>query len=109
MPATPTAKARAYPRVCGATLRQHLLLEQIYGLSPRVRGNPCPEGQEPSKYGPIPACAGQPAMGVDTLLTLTAYPRVCGATPPKRCVRWRITGLSPRVRGNRSYALFISG
>ena len=30
------------------------------------------------------------------------YPRVCGGTAATGAVEWEVTGLSPRVRGNRS-------
>ena len=57
---TPSRKARAYPRVCGATVFELSTLAYQDGLSPRVRGNLARFVHAPYQFGPIPACAGQP-------------------------------------------------
>ena len=72
----------------------------VWGLSPRVRGNPYMSGLTRIMCGPIPACAGQPAeVGVQDD-KLRAYPRVCGATFIAQNHYGVNEGLSPRVRGN---------
>ena len=92
---------RAYPRVCGATFFGLLSSFFRLGLSPRVRGNQVITNLPLNLDGPIPACAGQPAV-VSMLFSLVrAYPRVCGATQTTGKVIPELKGLSPRVRGNR--------
>ena len=91
---------RAYPRVCGATVKMGLLLPSGMGLSPRVRGNPVAAASVAPRSGPIPACAGQPWVGTPGGGQLWAYPRVCGATLICCSVTAGSSGLSPRVRGN---------
>ena len=49
----------------------------------------------------IPACAGEPAIGVDAAVDGEVYPRVCGGTRLKSISPTPSQGLSPRVRGNR--------
>ena len=71
------------------------------GLSPRVRGNQMSPGRTTTCDGSIPACAGEPEMGVDIILTRWVYPRVCGGTIWQAGDGNRIVGLSPRVRGNQ--------
>ena len=101
-PVSRAARARdgAYPRVCGATDSHRAARRPTRGLSPRVRGNPGRAAHRAGDGGPIPACAGQPAVGQPSRGTAKAYPRVCGATPPRGVYGFRLAGLSPRVRGN---------
>ena len=91
---------RVYPRVCGGTDQYGLTLALAWGLSPRVRGNlhrrAAGEGQE----GSIPACAGEPATARSALERFRVYPRVCGGTKIRLSRSPRLSGLSPRVRGN---------
>ena len=49
----------------------------------------------------IPACAGEPDRRVTLFHDTTVYPRVCGGTFSRAAVVAAVTGLSPRVRGNR--------
>ena len=93
-------RARAYPRVCGATSCTLTASRRSGGLSPRVRGNPMEEQQPAQSHGPIPACAGQPETGERIEAEPGAYPRVCGATGPMLLLKCAQRGLSPRVRGN---------
>ena len=91
-----------YPRGCGGTRGTNNLSGSKAGLSPRVRGNP--ERGE-SGYAPhrsIPAGAGEPALWDDALERSKVYPRGCGGTLDNEARPFRIRGLSPRVRGNRS-------
>ena len=49
----------------------------------------------------IPACAGEPGYPPKGRTKETVYPRVCGGTSKARARGRYISGLSPRVRGNR--------
>ena len=93
-------KARAYPRVCGATVMACMYCMRPQGLSPRVRGNQKKSRARKRMDGPIPACAGQPVQGAYRSPFGRAYPRVCGATAAGRGLHLVHCGLSPRVRGN---------
>ena len=92
-----------YPRVCGGTLLSGEQPLHICGLSPRVRGNPAPEGNPDVSPGSIPACAGEPTRGWSGSVGGEVYPRVCGGTTAVPNVTPVVDGLSPRVRGNRSH------
>ena len=94
------ATSRVYPRVCGGTQLQHLLVAHVPGLSPRVRGNPAAAPPGGSCPGSIPACAGEPSTAQGPSGMSRVYPRVCGGTPPIIISAHRRRGLSPRVRGN---------
>ena len=91
---------RAYPRVCGATVKAITAWLVSPGLSPRVRGNRLGLRNGPNLEGPIPACAGQPRRFALPRPSCTAYPRVCGATSSASFFSYHSGGLSPRVRGN---------
>ena len=92
--------ARVYPRVCGGTERIERHPPITDGLSPRVRGNPCNSSAKFPFIGSIPACAGEPTCYDGTDAIGGVYPRVCGGTL-QRGRQWsRVSGLSPRVRGN---------
>ena len=71
---------RVYPRVCGGTVSCRLHLCQSRGLSPRVRGNHCPDPCREERPGSIPACAGEPGAGAKPGAPCRVYPRVCGGT-----------------------------
>ena len=90
-----------YPRVCGGTLAQRGCPPSVLGLSPRVRGNRigAPGNGHPARS--IPACAGEPAVGVGSGAGVGVYPRVCGGTCSRSGGQMVLRGLSPRVRGNR--------
>ena len=49
-----------YPRVCGGTRHWTPSATSSSGLSPRVRGNPFRQIQNPAAPRSIPACAGEP-------------------------------------------------
>ncbi len=93
-------KRRVYPRVCGGTGDGHESQQEAHGLSPRVRGN-LPKHMD---VGPIrrsiPACAGEPTFRVKEGDQRKVYPRVCGGTVVASLTLARMSGLSPRVRGN---------
>ena len=93
-----------YPRVCGGTPPSRRRRDNPAGLSPRVRGNRSASPKTVSPAGSIPACAGEPWAGTRRTKRWPVYPRVCGGTPKTRTASASATGLSPRVRGNRSPA-----
>ena len=91
---------RVYPRVCGGTCQRRYHDPGFDGLSPRVRGNLLAAGADFGAAGSIPACAGEPAAAVPAALLSGVYPRVCGGTGDIPDQLRRLSGLSPRVRGN---------
>ena len=92
---------RVYPRGCGGTGRDSPPLSTIWGLSPRVRGNPTSPIWGIRCAGSIPAGAGEPNSWMCCAQTSGVYPRGCGGTLARRVGLPRREGLSPRVRGNR--------
>ena len=94
-----------YPRVCGGTSRSRRTSAAPCGLSPRVRGNRRVAGLRDVGVGSIPACAGEPLWQFTAFLQCGVYPRVCGGTGDSGNGDILITGLSPRVRGNRRRVL----
>ena len=52
-------------------------------------------------YGSIPACAGEPWLCPRRVTIPAVYPRVCGGTAGDGHIGDALSGLSPRVRGNR--------
>ena len=97
----PQHPGRVYPRVCGGTLGMigYYILNK--GLSPRVRGNLTPSDNTKLTGRSIPACAGEPPFHCLSCKERTVYPRVCGGTQSRPALRRELSGLSPRVRGNR--------
>ena len=87
--------------MCGGTSDNGTEHTMLSGLSPRVRGNPCRGRRCPMRTGSIPACAGEPRNGVDRVIGVWVYPRVCGGTSLMTFGGTCPIGLSPRVRGNR--------
>ena len=94
-----------YPRVCGGTEVEPSEDFEMRGLSPRVRGNLGCRAGVGDGDGSIPACAGEPLRSARLTTSNPVYPRVCGGTPPNRCLSRRKIGLSPRVRGNLIYGV----
>ena len=73
------------------------------GLSPRMRGNRGQHGRAHAPQRSIPAHAGQPGE-VNLIRSLQrVYPRACGATWFPLWLTPELDGLSPRMRGNRSW------
>ena len=89
-----------YPRACGGTRYSLADLESGHGLSPRVRGNPKGNMGRRSRYGSIPARAGEPRNSRSAISASTVYPRACGGTNLINRASSIDEGLSPRVRGN---------
>ncbi len=97
------AGVRDYPRVCGGTWLDIDKKHDLQGLSPRVRGNLGELNYGRNKNRTIPACAGEPRPADSLPLAGPDYPRVCGGTGCWIAEPARLTGLSPRVRGNLPY------
>ena len=71
------------------------------GLSPLARGNHTVDSIKSYEGGPIPACAGQPALASISTRSVTAYPRLRGATASTASTASTGEGLSPLARGNQ--------
>ena len=56
----------------------------------------------------IPACAGGPTPHPSSRSPRRVYPRVCGGTPHVLIQRLRLSGLSPRVRGDLRQAMLAA-
>ena len=97
-----TESPAVYPRVCGGTFCPNWNGGWIIGLSPRMRGNRKRTTTDGCEAGSIPAYAGEPAAYRRLGWTMSVYPRVCGGTPRRRPAPSRLSGLSPRMRGNRN-------
>ena len=95
-----TSLIKVYPRVCGGTPIELKGLMPIWGLSPRVRGNPKTDDGRPVVVWSIPACAGEPPTLKANVIVARVYPRVCGGTESPEDAQDPEAGLSPRVRGN---------
>ena len=91
--------AGVYPRVCGGSGGSVCCGYPASGLSPRVRGKRGEEAAAVGAGGSIPACAGEAVLNDKDGLVVKVYPRVCGGSQPNNCGGYRMTGLSPRVRG----------
>ena len=103
-PASPleaSSLARVYPRPCGGTRPEWSDEHKQQGLSPPVRGNPCPRASRGSPAGSIPARAGEPPSGISASGPTRVYPRPCGGTASIAGYLNKLQGLSPPVRGNR--------
>ena len=91
-----------YPRVYGGTGSGAQAARRCNGLSPRVRGNRPPCSTAYGMYRSIPACTGEPACAIAARRPPRVYPRVYGGTRSAGAQWSRLSGLSPRVRGNRT-------
>ena len=65
-----------------------------------MRGNRRQQPRSGAGGRSIPACAGEPRMGMPIKRCGRVYPRVCGGTSLPATSPARTSGLSPRVRGN---------
>ena len=106
-PAVVRFEAGVYPRVCGGTWPKPPLPKPRRGLSPRVRGNPERLVAFGLFVGSIPACAGEPAVAAIEAQAQAVYPRVCGGTAAMASMSIALSGLSPRVRGNRGDGVHV--
>ena len=92
--------AWVYPRGCGGATPLRTRVMRREGLSPRVRGSPARNGGRAAGPGSIPAGAGEPLPACRKPLLRGVYPRGCGGATMICWKRYRIKGLSPRVRGS---------
>ena len=92
---------KVYPRACGGTAAGVFWRCHGPGLSPRVRGNPAACGLRSGSNGSIPARAGEPTGILKENPRRSVYPRACGGTETDDGKFYVLSGLSPRVRGNR--------
>ena len=67
-----------YSRVCGGAIYRRGAISMKRGLSPRVRGSPLRLDALSRNARSIPACAGEPGVGVTDEQIERVYPRVCG-------------------------------
>ena len=93
-----------YPRACGGTRAARAAAERCRGLSPRLRGNRRHRAGRCGQPGSIPAPAGEPAMVYVNVALAAVYPRACGGTVELFIMNRILSGLSPRLRGNRGTA-----
>ena len=75
----------------------------IDGLSPRVRGNLCQPRLGEQQGRSIPARTGEPIRARMPFAAYSVYPRAYGGTAGTDTAKVSETGLSPRVRGNRTW------
>ena len=99
---SPPQSPRVYPRACGGTKQPLHVVGPVWGLSPRMRGNPGRSSRTVRRRGSIPAHAGEPGVRQVSGAQLRVYPRACGGTMSNSRLSYRNTGLSPRMRGNPS-------
>ncbi len=99
-------RARVYPRACGGTSRLASNRWDVWGLSPRMRGNRRPGRASRTGPGSIPAHAGEPRPEHRPNGFVRVYPRACGGTSREHHIDSGHQGLSPRMRGNRFHRGF---
>ena len=97
----PSVSLKVYPRACGGTPAPVSRALPRSGLSPRLRGNHRYAVQHHVQLRSIPAPAGEPSQGVPGAGGPPVYPRACGGTARRPPRPIRMTGLSPRLRGNQ--------
>ena len=90
-----------YPRASGGTPANPSPSGDVFGLSPRERGNRNIASGEDVEPGSIPARAGEPPPPPASLALPGVYPRASGGTVWDNDVFLGPYGLSPRERGNR--------
>ena len=91
---------RVYPRVGGETPSPVKPPACQRGLSPRGRGNRASRSCLRFVRRSIPAWAGKPGVSSASHAAMKVYPRVGGETTVETSFESRLSGLSPRGRGN---------
>ena len=99
-------RMRVDPRVCGGARRPGRADRWARGRSPRVRGSQSSGVVPHIMQRSIPACAGEPKVGVADKLLLEVDPRVCGGAYSIAHGPCAIEGRSPRVRGSHPGTAF---
>ena len=88
-----------HPRVCGDDHRGAVVVVDLRGAPPRVRGRPMSAKLAVVGAGSIPACAGTTTRSTQRTWPDGEHPRVCGDDlQPEWLERLRV-GAPPRVRG----------
>ncbi len=87
--------------MCGGADGAGAVLQNLQGLSPRVRGSRLGQDRVGLAHGSIPACAGEPEFRRWYCDDDQVYPRVCGGALGKDAAGFAKAGLSPRVRGSQ--------
>ena len=93
--------SRVYPRACGGTPMMQGCGGPKRGLSPRLRGNHYSHNAQDLFVRSIPALAGEPLHFGNGASHRRVYPRACGGTSAHSWANSGLSGLSPRLRGNR--------
>ena len=91
-----------YPRAYGETFRRSTGEARDTGLSPRIRGNRYRQTSSHPPKGSIPAHTGKPLHSESASARPRVYPRAYGETPEIDPDLRTDSGLSPRIRGNRT-------
>ena len=91
--------------MCGGSQADGALPAPRAGLSPRVRGKPLSLAATKPGMRSIPACAGEAQPRPVEVIGGRVYPRVCGGSSRRADTPEPLLGLSPRVRGKRSYEI----
>ena len=95
-------RRRDHPRACGAHMRQSLIIVNIQGSSPRMRGSPVCRLFSCSRPGIIPAHAGLTVSLFSSIFPAGDHPRACGAHRKLTTSSQDLAGSSPRMRGSRN-------
>ena len=99
-----------YPRACGETHGYFHGVNVGAGLSPRMRGNRYGRYTRSERARSIPTHAGKPNRLPKENNRSGVYPHACGETRYSGRLNSGARGLSPRMRGNRSFGdSFFSG
>ncbi|MBF8271503.1 MAG: hypothetical protein HW380_608 [Magnetococcales bacterium] len=93
-------RKKVYPRRRGGTFGLKIPFQLRVGLSPQARGNPCGGLTGGQERRSIPAGAGEPRSGEQTLFLGQVYPRRRGGTVARDDFVGDGPGLSPQARGN---------
>ena len=98
----PASVTGDHPRACGEQGAGALIVSEIEGSSPRVRGTAHAEPFGAQPLGIIPARAGNSEFKQAVSAYLGDHPRACGEQRGRRPRRATSRGSSPRVRGTAS-------
>ena len=102
MPRSQAPGRPVHPRVCGEHDYGGLVVQAIYGSSPRVRGTPSAQGLQTVSQRFIPACAGNTPYEIVNDAPLAVHPRVCGEQAMDSTSAGRFRRFIPACAGNSS-------
>ena len=98
---------RDHPRRCGAHAGLLIVVSQMIGSSPQVRGSPLSHTYPCTRPGIIPAGAGLTLIEISYHISCRDHPRRCGAHDSKNSHWFCLVGSSPQVRGSRLQKEFV--